>query len=123
MNYQFSDTIQGRSQNLKQVPQNFMRTFNVDNVTLAYQLMTLYRKFNIASEKIINNKMTSPSNHHCFQINIIVRERPGISVVTNFYLSFHGKIFKLLKQLYSYMCISASLYQFDKKLTKHFPAR
>ena len=30
----------GRSQNLKQVPQNFMKAFNVDDVTLTSELMT-----------------------------------------------------------------------------------
>ena len=30
----------GRSKNLKQVPQNFMKAFNVDDVTLTSQLMT-----------------------------------------------------------------------------------
>ena len=30
----------GRSQNLKQVPQNFMKGFNVDDVTLTSELMT-----------------------------------------------------------------------------------
>ena len=37
-----------RSQNLKQDPQNFMKAFNVDDVTLTSQLMTSYRKINIA---------------------------------------------------------------------------
>ena len=31
-----------------------MKTFNVDDITLAFQLMTSYRKINIACEKIIN---------------------------------------------------------------------
>ena len=30
----------GCSQNLKQVPQNFMKAFNVDDVTLTSELMT-----------------------------------------------------------------------------------
>ena len=59
---------QGRSQNLKHVPQNFIKTFNVDDVTVTYHLMTSYRKINIASEKIINYRVTSPSNDHCCQI-------------------------------------------------------
>ena len=87
-NYQFSDTILGRSQNLKQVPQNFMKTFNVDDVTLTSYLMISYRKINSASEKIINYKVTFPSNHHCFQINFVVRETPGISVVIHIFLFF-----------------------------------
>ena len=32
----------GHSQNLKQVPQKYMKTFNVDDVTLPSQLMTSY---------------------------------------------------------------------------------
>ena len=124
-NYQFSDTIQRHSQNLKQVPQNCMKTFNVDEVTLISQLMTLYRKINIASEKIINYKVTFPSNHHCFQINVIVQARPGISVAIYFFvfLRRYGKIFELLKPVYSYVFILTSLYQLDKKLSKPFPAK
>ena len=45
---------QGRSQNLKQGPQDFIKTFCVDDVTVTSQLMTPYRKINIASKKIIN---------------------------------------------------------------------
>ena len=56
---------QGRSENLKQVPQNLMKAFNADNVIMTSQLMTSYRKINIASEKIVNYRVTSPSNHCC----------------------------------------------------------
>ena len=63
---------QRRSQNLKRVPQNFMKTFNVEYITLASNLMTSYTKINIASEKIMNYKVTSTSNHQCCQINAIV---------------------------------------------------
>ena len=38
--------------------------------------MKSYRKINIASEKIINYRVTSPSNH-CCQINIRAQEIPG----------------------------------------------
>ena len=99
-------TSQGHSQNLKQAPQNFLKAFNAYDVTLTSQLMTSYRKTKIASEKIISYRVTSPSNH-CCQISIIVRERPGILVTIHFplFLSRHSKIFKLLKQVYSYVCM------------------
>ena len=71
-------------QNLKQTPENFLKTFNVEEVALTSHLMKTYREINIASEKIINYRVTSPSNHHCCQINIIVRERPGILVIIHF---------------------------------------
>ena len=48
---------QGHRQNLKQVPQNFMKAFNVDDVTLTSQITTSYRKINIASEKIVNYRV------------------------------------------------------------------
>ena len=48
---------QGRRQNLKQVPQNFMKAFNVDDVTLTSQITTSHRKINIASEKIVNYRV------------------------------------------------------------------
>ena len=41
---------QKRSQNLKQVPQNFMKSFNIDEATLTSQLMTQYRKINITQD-------------------------------------------------------------------------
>ena len=114
---------QGRSQNLKQVPQNFIKAFNIDDVKLTSQLMTSYKKINMASEKIINCRVTSPRNH-CCQINFDVLERPGISIIIHFFLFLrrHSKIFKLLKPVYSYTCRLISLYLFDKKLTNHFPA-
>ena len=34
----------------------------------------------------------------------------------------YSKRFKLIKLVYSYGCMLKSLYQFDKKLTKHFLA-
>ena len=55
---------QGRSQNLKQVLQNFMKTFNVEDVALTSHLMMSYRKINVASETMINDIVTSPSNRH-----------------------------------------------------------
>ena len=115
-------SLLGRSQNLKQVPQNFMKAFNVDDIILIYQLLASYKKINIASEEIINYRVTSQS-HNCCQISIIVRERTGISVIFFFlFLRCHSKIFKLLEPVYSSACILTSPYQFDKKLTKHFPA-
>ena len=48
--------------------------------------MRSFREINIASEKIINYKVTSPS-YHCCQICILAGERPGIwfdSVVSYF---------------------------------------
>ena len=117
-------SIQGHSQNLKKVPQNFMKALNVDSVTLTTQAMTSYRKINIESEKIINYRVISPSIY-CCQISFIVRERPGILVIIDFFLflRWHSKIFKLLKPVYSYECMLTILYQFDKKFTKHFPAK
>ena len=41
---------QGRSQKLKQVPQNFMKSFNIDDVTLTSQLRKSYRKINIKKD-------------------------------------------------------------------------
>ena len=68
---------QGHSQNLKQVPQNFTKNVCVDDVTLIFQLMTSYRKINIASEKIINYR---------------VPERPGILVIIHFFVFYDVKI-------------------------------
>ena len=79
-----NDLRQGWCQNLKQVPQNFMKTFNADDVTLAFQLMASYKKINIASEKIINYRVTSASNN-CCQISFIVPERLEISVIIHFF--------------------------------------
>ena len=61
MKLSFGTATNGRSQNLKQVPQNFMKVFNVNDITQS-RLMTSYRKIYIASEKIINYRVTSPSN-------------------------------------------------------------
>ena len=63
---------QGWSHILKQVPQNFINVYKVDDVTL--------RKISIASEKIINYRVTSSSNHY-WQICILAGERIRISVV------------------------------------------
>ena len=68
--------FQGRRENLKHVPQNFSKVFNIDDVSLTWQLMASYRKINIASQKIVNYRVTSPSNH-CCQTSIEVRERSG----------------------------------------------
>ena len=48
--------------------------------------MTSCRKVNIASEKIINYKVTSPNNH-CCQIRILAGERPEISAMICCFLS------------------------------------
>ena len=42
---------------------NFMKVFNVNYFTLTSQLKMSCRKINIASEKVINYRATSPSNH------------------------------------------------------------
>ena len=87
--------------------------FNFDDVTLRSQLITSYRKINMTSEKIIDYRVTSPSNQ-LFQISFIVRESPEISVIKYFFLSIslrcHNKIFKLPKPVYSYVCMLRSLY-------------
>ena len=41
------------------IAENFKKCFNIDEVTLTSQLMTSYRKMNIASEKIINYRVIS----------------------------------------------------------------
>ena len=41
---------QKRSQNLKQVPQNFMKNFNIDDATMTSQLMASCRKINITQD-------------------------------------------------------------------------
>ena len=42
--------------------------------------MTSYKAINITGEKIINYRVTSPSNH-CCQIPIQAAEKSGISVI------------------------------------------
>ena len=78
--------------------------------------MTSYKKTNIASGKIVNCRVTSPSNH-CCQFSFIVGDR-------HFFLLLRRRsnIFKLLKLVYSYACMLTSLYQFDNKAfsTQHF---
>ena len=83
--------------------------------------MTSCWKIKVTSEKITNYRVNTPSNHHYCQINIIVQRRSKILVIIHFFffVKCRSKIFKLLKRVYS---ILTSLYQFDKKLTKHFPA-
>ena len=77
---------QGHSQNLKQVPQNFTKNVCIDDVTLTFQLMTSYRKIHVAGKKIINYRVSSPSNHDYCQINIRVPERPEILVIIHFFV-------------------------------------
>ena len=98
---------QGRSQNFKQVPQNFMKIFNVDDVTLTSQIMTSYRKINIASEKIINYRFTYPSNH-CCQIHILAGERPGITLIICCFL-FLSKDVLLNRIKHEYICCDTNL--------------
>ena len=68
----------------------YIKVFNVDNVTLKSQIMTSHRKINTTSKKIINYRVTSPSNNFC-QIYIIAvaAERPGISVLCCFLFLRH----------------------------------
>ena len=80
-----SNIFQGRSQNFNQVPQNFMKVFNVDNVTQISQIRKSCRKINIASEKIINYRITFPNNH-CCQIDTVATERLGILVIISCFL-------------------------------------
>ena len=61
MKLSFGAATNGRSQNLKQVPQNLMKVFNVNDITQS-RFMTSYGKINITSEMIINYRVTSPSN-------------------------------------------------------------
>ena len=98
-----STTLQGPSLNLKQLPQKSMKAFSVDDITASSKVMTPYRKINIAREKIINYRVTSPSNYSC-QIRIAVQERPGILVTIHFFLfvRYHNEIFKLLTLVHSY---------------------
>ena len=109
---------------MKQVPQNFIKTFCVDDVTLTAPANDVIQEINIKNEKIKNYRVSPPNNHHCCQINIIVRERPGIWVIIHFFLFLrrYSKIFKLRNLVYSYASILKSLYQFDKMLTEHSPA-
>ena len=57
-----------------------MKVYNIDDVTLRSQIMTTYRKVKIAIEKIIDYRVTSPSDH-CCEIRILAREKPGILVI------------------------------------------
>ena len=54
--------------------------FYIDDVTPTPWIMTTYRKVIIASEKIINFRVNSPSNHWC-QIRNPAEESPGILVI------------------------------------------
>ena len=59
------DTLQRHGKNFKEVPPNFMKDFNVDDVTLTSQLKASHRKINIKGEKMINYRVTSLSNPCC----------------------------------------------------------
>ena len=48
---------QNNGNNLKQMPQNFMKVSHGDDVTLASKALTSYKKCNIASEKITNYRV------------------------------------------------------------------
>ena len=102
--------------------------------------MTPHRKINIASEKIRHAESYFPSNH-CCQVSIKAGQRPGNPVIIHCFLFLrqervhvsislyikscverrHSKIFKLLKSVYSYGSLFASLYYFDK--IRRFPVR
>ena len=75
---------QRRSQNSKQVPQNFMKVFNIDGAASVLRLMTSYRRLDIASEKEVNWRVASLTNQSC-QISIIVEERLVILVIIHFF--------------------------------------
>ena len=95
---------QGQSQKSTQVPQSFMKAFKVDDVI---------QEINIASETIINYRVTSPSNHS-------LRKTWNFGYNTFFFfLRSPSKIFKLLKPIHTYTY--TLLYQFQKKLKKPFP--
>ena len=69
--------------------------------------MTSYRKISIASEKIINYRATSPSNHYC-EIRVLAGEMPGILIIICCYLFLrqeraHANIF-----LHKNLCINTS---------------
>ena len=51
---QYFLSFHGCSENLKKVRQNFMKIFNVRDVTLTSYIMTSCRKINIASERMVN---------------------------------------------------------------------
>ena len=72
----------------KKRKKKYIKVFNVDDVPLKSQIMTSYSKINMASKKIINYRVTFPSNHFC-QIHIIAAERPGISVLCCFLFLRH----------------------------------
>ena len=41
------DDMEGRSHNFKKLPQNFMKAFDIDDVTLTPQIMTSYKKIDL----------------------------------------------------------------------------
>ena len=43
------DDMEGRCHSLKKVTQNFMKAFDIDDVTLTLQLMTSYKKIDLTS--------------------------------------------------------------------------
>ena len=88
----FSDL--GRSQNLKEVSQNFTKYLRL-MTSHCHPRQSCHR--GKASEKIINYRVTSPSIRFC-QICILAEERPGISVILCCFLfarqkSVHANLF------------------------------
>ena len=66
--------------------------------------MASYRKINIASEKVVNYRVTSPSNHFC-QIRIVAGERPGISVIICCFLLVNQEYVHVNVFLHKNLCI------------------
>ena len=82
-----SSNFQGRSQNLKVVPQNFMEVFKVDDVTandVMQKKQHLIRKENL---------QISHSNHYClisiFSIKLLKRPEIWFSFLREWLLNFN----------------------------------
>ena len=95
-----------------------MKIFNAEYVTLTFHQMTSYRKINIACQKIISYRVISTTNHHCCQINIIVRERPRILFIIRFslFLRHQNKIFKLIKPVYTFSSFLKNFFKYAKTM-------
>ena len=79
----------------------------VKNFKQVPQIMASYSKTNIASEKIINYKVTSPSNH-CCQISVIVGEKPEISIIIHSFLFLRQERNHINIFLHWNLCISTT---------------
>ena len=107
-----------------------MKVFNIGGVTMTSQIIKSSRKFNIASEKIINYRVNSLSNH-CCQIRILTGERLRIwhiiccflflrqehVHVKNFYINIVVKIFQVAISISIFSTIRPSL-PLQRKQTK-----